>query len=206
VQSAPDPAGWGLHRFELPERAAPDARPIWRADVHPLVLQTVAAPCPPGPDAFDLAALGPVATLMPGQGAAEHLLLSDGLRALRIDLVSGSIADGPVRLLYHLHGIQSVEQPLLTLRRLLALCRTGRFASALNPREARAARWILMLRAHDALSCGASQREIAATLFGESARTERWRVEAPSLRLQAQRLVRRARIMGRGGYLQLLRG
>lgn len=63
-----------------------------------------------------------------------------------------------------------------------------------------------MLRAHDALAAGASQREIAAVLLDEEALAPRWRVEAPSLRSKVQRLVRSARAMADGGYRLILGG
>jgi hypothetical protein len=189
----------------MPDRAAPEARPVWRREAHPFVLQATAWPSATGPDALDLGAIASAATLVRSSDGAEHLLLSDGLRALRIDILRGSIAERPARLRFQLEGIISAEPPLLTLRRLLVFCRTGQFGAALHPREKRAARWISMLRAHDGLASGARQREIAAVLFGDVARNQRWRVEASTLRLQAQRLVRSARVMASGGYVQLLR-
>jgi hypothetical protein len=134
----------------------------------------------------------------------EHLLLSDGFRAIRIDVLAGSLAKGPVRLRYLLAGLASVERPLLTLRRLLAICRTGRFSPSLHPVEARTRRFVLMLRANDALASGATQREIAAELLSVEAWEDRWRVGAPTLRTQVQRLARSARVMASGGYVSLL--
>jgi hypothetical protein len=63
-----------------------------------------------------------------------------------------------------------------------------------------------MLRAHDGASSGATQREIAAELFGGRARDPRWRVREPSIRSRVQRLVRGGNMMAEGGYLALLRG
>jgi hypothetical protein len=62
----------------------------------------------------------------------------------------------------------------------------------------------MMLRAWDALRSGAAQREIAEVLLSRSAGEPRWRVREPSVRLQAQRLVRSARAMAAGGYCALL--
>jgi hypothetical protein len=62
-----------------------------------------------------------------------------------------------------------------------------------------------MLRAYDGIVAGAAQREIAALLLSSEAGRERWRVEAPTVRLRVQRLVRSARAMAAGGYLSLLR-
>jgi hypothetical protein len=211
LEAIPSPAGepppekWGLHSFERPDLAVPRARPIWCAGVHPDVLSAVAAEAGSSSDRFDLARLGPLATIVGGRFGREHLLLSDGLRSVRVDVVAGSLRSGPVELRYLLAGLASAERPLRTLRRLLALCRSGRFSAVLHPGEAKAARNVLMLRAHDGLAAGAGQREIAGVLLSAEAGQPRWRVEAPTLRSRVQRLVRSARSMAAGGFLSLLR-
>jgi hypothetical protein len=135
---------------------------------------------------------------------SEHLLLSDGIRTLRLDGQPGTSADGPVCLRYMLQGVARAERPLLTLRRLLALCRGGSFPRSLWRREPRARRWILMLRAWDTLTAGADQREIAQELLSPTAGVPRWRSRESSVRSQAQRLVRSARGFAAGGYRALL--
>lgn len=198
------PEMWGLHAYEAPERGVPEARPMWRAEAHPLVLPADGedAACGSG-DALDLALVAGARIVCDGSG--EHLLLCDGFRTIRIDVLSGSVALGPVRLRYRLAGLSSAEEPLLTLRRLLAFWRLKRFQTSLHPREARARRWVTMLRAHDALAAGAGQREIAAVLLSGSALEPDWRIRSPSLRLRAQRLVRGARSMAAGEWKALLR-
>lgn len=198
------PERWGLHAFEPPGRTAPEARPVWSAPVYPYVLGVHASPLA-GEDVFDLQRFCSISTLVTAADGHEHLLISDGLRAIRIDILAGTIAKGPAELRYSLAGFASAERPLLTLRRLLAIWRTGRFCRSLHPEDARAGRLLPMLRAHDALAAGANQRAIAAELFGGSAARERWRVEAPSVRSQVQRLVRGARQMAVGGFWELLR-
>ena len=59
-----------------------------------------------------------------------------------------------------------------------------------------------MLRAFDGATSGASQRDIAAVLFGDRAVREDW--EAGFLRTRIQRLLSGARTMVQGGYRQLL--
>lgn len=203
--SRTDAGKWGLHAFEPADLAAPAARPLWRSDVHPYVLEADALPTGDARNAFELARIAGISTILVDSGQ-EHLLVSDGLRAIRLDLLSGSLMGGPVRLRYRLAGLASAERPLLTLRRLLALWRTGRFSAQLHPVEARAARFVLMLRVHDALASGATQREIAAGLLSAEAGEARWRVRAPTVRSRVQRLVRSARFMAAGGYRALLGG
>jgi hypothetical protein len=196
-------ARWGLQRFENPSCAAPGARPVWRADDHPPVLKALArGEAPPG-DAIDLFGLGGLATYV-ADAEGEHWLLSDGLRAVRVDILEGSAAEGPVGLQYLLAGRTSAKAPLLALRRLLSLVEDESFSRTLHPREPKARRWILALRVHDALATGNGQREIAAGLLSDSAAEPRWRVNAASIRSQVQRLVRSARALALGGYRSFL--
>ncbi|HET7605767.1 MAG TPA: DUF2285 domain-containing protein [Sphingomicrobium sp.] len=193
---------FGLVAFEPPRSAVPRARPLWRLAVHPYVL--AAEPCRAPLDRFDLEPLRPLATVVE-DNAGEHLLLCDGLRAIRLDGPRGAFTGGPARLRYVLDGLESAQPPLLTLRRLLALCRNGRFSRSLHAREVRARRWILMLRTFDALDSGADQREIARVLLSPSVAGQAWRSREPSIRSQVQRLVGTARRMAGGGYSRLLR-
>ncbi len=197
------PERWGLHAFEPPSLTVPDARPVWRAEVHPYVLGVQACPST-SEDVFDFQRFKAISTLVRGTGDREHLFICDGFRGIRIDVLEGSIAGGPVELRYQVAGFVSAERPLLALQRLLALWRTGRFSAGLHPTEARAGRNILVLRAYDALASGATQREIAAELLSVEAERDRWRVCAPTVRSQVQRLVRTARAMAAGGYSKLL--
>lgn len=160
---------------------------------------------PEGADVFDQGRFGAISTLVTSAEGREHLLISDGRRAIRIDVLAGTIAGGPVALRYRLAGLAFAERPVLTLRRLLALWRAGRFCRSLHAGEVRAKRWVLMLRAHDALTAGADQRKIASVLLSQDAVEPRWRTQSPSVRAQVQRLVRGARRMASGGYLELLR-
>ena len=182
-------APFGLVGFEDPNFGVPHARPLWRSEVFPQVLAVERAHRSEAKDMFALDRWSNIVTLLAGEGA-EHLLLSDGLSTLRLDGPPGLFSGGPVCLRYRIEGLAAAEPLLLTLRRLLALSRNGSFARSLHPRELRARRWILMLRAWDALSEAATQREIAEVLLGGSATEPRWRSREPSLRSRAQRLVR----------------
>lgn len=193
---------FGLVTFEPPELAVPRARPLWDSDIHPQVL-AVDRGNGGEENAFRLDRLGQLATLHQVSDT-EHLLLSDGRRTIRLDAPLGTFGAEPVCLRYRIAGLAAAEPGVLTLRRFLALCRTGRFSTELHPREPRARRWVLMLRTWDGLAAGADQREIAEVLLSPSAAQPRWRSSAPSLRSQAQRLVRSARGFAAGGYRALL--
>lgn len=199
------PERFGLVEFEVPSLAVPNARPIWRSDIHPFVLPVDVrrGPASAG-DEMDLDRMHQLARIIV-EGSAEHLLLSDCLCSVRLDGPPGAFTSGPLRLFYAIEGVDAAERPLLTLRRFLALCRTGRFSRSLHPREVRARRWILLLRAHDALIAGADQRQIAEQLFSSSVAEPRWRSRESSVRSQVQRLVRSARRIAAGDYRCLLR-
>ncbi|MDV3257084.1 MAG: DUF2285 domain-containing protein [Sphingomonas sp.] len=198
-----DPASWGLHAFEPPDAAVPAARPVWSSALHRFVLDVEARPSDDG-DAFDFRRLGPLSTILRAAAGGEHLLLSDGFRTIRLDVLVGTLAHGPVALRVRLGGPGSAERIVLPLRRLLSLWKTGRFVRSLHPEEVRARRWVQMLRAWDARAAGASQREIAAVLLSAEAGQPRWRSRSPSVRSQAQRLLRGAQHMALGGHRALL--
>lgn len=196
---------FGLIAFEAPHLTVPDTRPLWRSDVHPFVLKVgLFRAAPSAADELDVERLCDLARIIVEDGA-EHLLLSDGLRSIRLDGPPGAFTSGPACLHYSIEGLISAERPLLSLRRLLALCRTGQFSRPLHPPEIRARRWIMMLRAHDGLQTGADQRQIAEQLFSRSVSEPRWRSRESSVRSQVQRLVRSARRFAAGGYRRLLR-
>ncbi|MBV1691400.1 DUF2285 domain-containing protein [Novosphingobium sp. G106] len=191
-QSGSAAAGFGLHRLEPATGDISAARPVWRAQVDPHVAVAAAIPGTDDNDTFDFARLAAFAKCVGGPGGAEHWLWSSGARQIRLDVVAGTLHAGPVRLDYRLSGFGSALPAMAAIARLIALARTGSFAAGLFPTERRAHRWALVLRTHDALVAGASQREIAEHLFGLG-KLPRWRIEAPSWRQRAQRLVVAAR-------------
>ena len=204
AEEQPEAARWGLHHFEDPRLIAPDARPVWHLRAHPFVLEAEAERSGLERDMLKIGDFPGLVSLVRGR-TAEHLLLSDGLRSIRIDVTGPSLCNGPVFLRYRLGGAKTPNASLLVLQRLLALIRTGRFSATLHPSNSRARRHILQLRAFDALSEGASQRTIAFALLDKGAPKLRWRIEDPSLRSRAQRLVYDGRQSIAGGYLSLLK-
>jgi hypothetical protein len=193
---------FGLVDFEDPDLGVPDARPMWSADAYPYVLRAGRGTSGEDADCFDVRAAAALSRLLIDD-AGDHLLLSDGLRYIRLDADRGLFrASAPLR--YELEGLAAAEAPLLTLRRFLAFSRHKRFSHSLHLHEPRARRWILMLRAWDGRGAGANQRDIARELLSRSAHEPDWRTREPSIRSQAQRLVRSARAMASGGFRALL--
>lgn len=158
-------------------------------------------------DTVAIADLEPWLTVVGGNGGREHAVFSDGWRRIRLDVHGGSLAaGGVVHLHYPLQGICSLEPKLLPLRRLVAFCRSQRFAATLFPPDRRLPRWIDTLRVADARADGASYREIAIALFGEERTRADWTEGGRSLHSRVRRLVASARAMASGGYRDLLRG
>jgi hypothetical protein len=199
----PPAARWGLHLFEDPCLPAVLARPMWRSERHPLVLRAMAEAADADADAFVLERVGRLARVAGGAGV-ERLLLSDGWRSVRMDVRGTSLLNGPVRLTYELAGIAAAREKLRVLRRFLALASANAFSRPLHSPPRGSRRQVLLLRAADALREGADQRAIAAGLLSGRAAEARWRVNAPSLRSQVQRLVRGARQMSDGAFWTLL--
>ena len=156
-------------------------------------------------DAFDIRHFQRLATVLRQADGHELLLLSDGEHRLQMEVTAGSLLDGPVCLRYELSGFRHIEAKTLTLRRLLLLCRLGRFPRGLFPPERRAYRWVMALQAHDGIQAEASHRQIATALFSEKVVKEDWCGRSDYLRLRVQRLVRVAEQLVNGGYRDLLR-
>lgn len=190
-----DAARFGLCRLEPTELGVPAARPVWRHDADPAVLRAAAMPAGAARDAIDAVGLVGIGNCV-ADAAGEHWLWSDGQRSIRLDIVEGTLRGGTVALDFQITGGLGIWPQALALPRLIGLARTGRIIRKLFESERRAPRWALVLRVHDALVDGATQRDIARALLGLGS-GERWRIEAPSARRQVQRLVSAAQMQAR---------
>jgi hypothetical protein len=190
---APDAGAFGLLAFADPDVNALAARPFWHRTVDRAAL--CAEACEASRDCFDLGRLAPLVSRLDGSrgDAAEHILLSDGLRSIRIDVLVGSLMAAPATPCWRIDGIGGAGPQIRALRQLAALAVHGRFARSLHRPERRAARWAAMLRVHDAIAAGATHREIVAALFDVDVSAPRWRAGAGPWRLRAQRLAAGAR-------------
>lgn len=194
---------WGLVCFEDADRAVPFARPMWSASRFDGVLRARASTWPDDADAFRVSRYQAIVTLV-SAGEGQHVLLSDGLQSLRLDVAGVPLEQGPILLSYVLRGFDQLTRPLVTLNRLRRFVQTGRIEPQRRSAH-RQAREIMLLRAWDAIEAGASQRDIAGALFGGDAGSHGWRINDPSLRLRAQRLAKSARVMAAGNFWDLLR-
>jgi len=187
-------------------RSALGARLLWddTCDSAALTVEAVRSGAAEG-YRFDLAALCLAVVAVRWDDGRERIALSDGFRRVPLSVTVGSLLGGPAYVRFILDYGPKIHAQLLTLRRLLAVLETGRFAAGLFRPEPKAARWIAALRAYDAAGAGASQREIATILYDSLAGGTLWRGESEFLRLRIQRLLRAGRRMVAGGYRDLLR-
>lgn len=194
---------FGLLRIEPAGIGVPNARPFWRAAADPAVLRAAVI------DSGDVEgfALGSLAELAMSHrhGGGEHLLLSDGYQALRIDIAGGAITGARLRLRWELAGLEELVPRIDALQRLIACHRRGRFGAPTHPTRVRARRLAVLLRVRDALLDEATTREIATALYGVDLAGPGWRTMGASWRARAQRLVANVRSLARAGPAAMFR-
>jgi len=170
------------------------------------VLVADALPASPlGRDDLALESCAARATVLRRAGRPEELLLRDGPRHVRLLIRSGTVVEGPVRLRFALWGLHDLERQLLTLRQVAALARSGHLPRRLAGTDPKNAQWIALLRIHDGLQAGASQREIAECLFGSDQVSRGWDGSSDFLRSRLRRMIALQRRLVGGGYRALLR-
>lgn len=203
VPNATTQLSGGCTFAENPDLAAREARIIWRACRDPAVLIATARPAAEGdPEGVSVELLRPWCSIT-SDGDGEHIALSDGFRRIRIDLKNGSI-NSLVVLTFSIEGTRAGMGQIESLRRAMSLIVRRRFPTSLFPEEPRAYRSLTLLRVHDALTEGASQRQIAAAFFGEERARQAWSSTSDSLRSQIRRMIVNARHMASGKYRSLL--
>ena len=156
------------------------------------------------PGGFDLVDFEAFAVLTKGNSDIEHVALSDGYRRIRIDIVSGTMLEGPVVLQHQLAGLAGLGPKILALRRLIALTKTRRFGASLFPIAGQTARIVDALQVFDGLAVAASQHDLAVALYGEDRVAAEWNGASDSMRSRVRRLVRLAHDLSAGGWQRLL--
>lgn len=195
---------WGSLNVASADRAAEATQLLWSAEVDRSVLSVAALPArTPVEVAFDLARWGSRVTIV--QGAyCEHVLVRTRHGQFRFDVCDGTILQEPVRLFAEVAIGDTAAMSAARFdrfRNALLDDRAGGFA----PRRDRAHhRQIAALRTFDALTEGASIRDVAITLFGETRVQAEWLDPSEALKSASRRLIALARRMGSGGYRSLL--
>lgn len=184
---------------------AGEAAVVWSAAADPYVLRAsavVARHARVG--AFDLDRWGAAATLVLGCGGKEHLLLAKHGYTHRIDLLDGTLLDGPVHFRFDLDGCPNIEPTFFALRQFQHL-RRGRVTPSRRARTSRqCSDQIDALRTCDALAEGASIRDVAIMLFGQERVEEDWHAPGEALKSRCRRVIGLARKMASGDWTMLL--
>lgn len=160
--------------------------------------------CRDHPDAIDVAAFGPLASVVVTDDGRERLSLSDRRHRLQLELRSGSFLNGPVILRYDIQGLRTLRAKADALIRLRQVRAGKRLPHGPAPPPFAAKRLVTVLRAFDGVQAGASQRQIAEVLWGEAAVERNWDGASDCLRSQMQRLIRTGKQLVDGGYRRLL--
>lgn len=195
---------WGCLNVTAADRCADGNQLLWSAAVDPSIMALAALPAStPAGTAFDLADWGDRLTIVRGS-LAEHVLVRPGRGQFRFDVCSGTILNGPVRLFVDatIEDTAAVTAARLTcFRNALSQYPADRS----TPRHSRAhVRQVAALRTFDALTDGASIRDVAITLFGESRVRTEWLDPSEAMKSTCRRLIALARRMSDGGYKSLL--
>ncbi|PVM91753.1 hypothetical protein DDF62_06935 [Caulobacter radicis] len=174
---------------------------IWRFEADPSIPAFEARPADAADsDALDVRALGLTALVVTSDLGDQHVLIADGARRLRLAVTHGDVLAGPVLLSFKLPSRGFGAACLPAVRDLLVLRDTGRLPRPPRNESQRERRWLRALQALDARRAGASQRQIATLLFGDSRVAQDWSGASDYMRMRVQRLVRSAEQMAAGRY------
>jgi hypothetical protein len=135
----------------------------------------------------------------------EHVRLRQGRERIQLAVSGASLLDAPY-LLTELAIPDAIARPRLAAIAAFNRLSQGRFNAGPSRPEALASpRLSLVLRALDGYLAGASQRQIAVSLFGPRRVEKEWRDPGGFLRDRVRRAIGRGRHMMTSGYLDLLR-
>lgn len=183
-----------------------DAATFWCPHRCPQVLPVVAerVSSSPAMPAFEPASLPCRASVLRLVDGTQHLLLHSAGRQLQL-AVSGPSILGPVRLRADaVWPAGEWRQRLWALKCLNSLVAGERLPKRLFVPEARGRRLRFVLRALDGSVAGASYRDIAEALIGQTRVRADWTDPRDHLRDRIRRAVTRARVLMNGGYLDFL--
>lgn len=155
---------------------------------------------------IDLSQLRTVRAVLIDASGTEHIVLRAGYHTVTLRSQGISVVDAPVNLTFLVHGLAGLSDSVRLLRLARSLLDPNLHAKS-SPKSP--APWCRKLReallALDAYQAGASQREIAAILFGRKTADQAWRKGDLSLKQRVHRAVAKGRALSDGGYLALLR-
>lgn len=187
-----------------PGLSARDARLLWTAARNPFVLAVTASRAAGGAaNSFDLARLA-MPTMAEMYDRREHILIGTAEASLRLDVIEGTLLEGPVALTYHIPGLADARTKLQTAARLFDACHKGRLVPAVRLSRDALQREMAQLAVWDLLMQGASLRDIGETIFGFQAVKDGWPHRQEHMKSAVRRLVAGAKARAVGGYKEML--
>lgn len=199
--TTPDAAlHWGLPFLEDPDLDARDACPAWRIGARPVV--ALVPHTDPAAQPLDLWAIPDRKTLI-HDGERLWLYGRAGRELVTLTLAEDITNGEPFA--YAMPAGVPLERYRFTLEIALSLLQgSDAYAPTALARPPRSAMTHMRaLQALDGVSAGASQREIATVLFGETEVAARWSPDG-ELRAQVRYLIQRGRALVDGEYRTLL--
>lgn len=179
---------------------------FWRTDADDSILMVgaLSRPIVARSAPIDFRRVNADVTVLKVQSGHEHVRLSQGCHSVALEVVEGTILEGPVFLKVFVN-YTSVQPQIVALNRLYALCQLQKFRKKDFRLDQRRFRWLLALHALDLEAEGCSQREIADRLINE-AMGLKWRESGTRLRSRVRRILALGRELRDGGYLRMLSG
>jgi len=199
-------AKWGLLYLEDPNKDAAEADLVWHPAVCPSVLPANVVPpsADRSSDCVHLASLPTSATLFLGGDDEQHLLIGRPGHAVQLLCPERPRISSDAIIRPEIHGCQALEPKFAALKSLAELRR--RAHPTMRVRLPRYVRMLpQILGALDGSLAGASQRDIAARIFGPSTVEQEWRTDSDYLRARVRRLIRKGQELMTSGYRRLLK-
>ena len=137
---------------------------------------------------------------------AQHLLLTEHLRAIQFTCTGPLALEPDVNLVVEIDDFADVRMTMKTLGELEDFFQGFLVEKAPDQTEAKTLRWQQMLMVYDGKQRGMTDRDVAEALFGEADVAAEWQTRDGPLRARTRRLVTDAQKLVDGGYQRILRG
>lgn len=138
-------------------------------------------------------------------GGRQHVRLRQGNENIQLAVSGASLLESPYLLTELVLPEDLARSRLTAIAAFNRLPRRSISAGPLSSERLASQRLQLVLRALDAYLAGASQRQIAISLFGSRRVEQDWRDAGGHLRDHVRRVIGRGRHLMTAGYLELLR-
>jgi hypothetical protein len=189
---------------ENPDLPAADALVAWCDRLDPSCAKITAARTQKGELAFWLDRALACASVVVDQVGIEHVIIGDAASRVALDVVSGSLLDGPAIIGVRLDNAHYAVRQLRTVQNLFRHHSGVQSAKPISRRCKSNDRIVAALRVADARNAGASHRDVAIALFGTERVGTDWNATSDSMRSKIRRLVGLADTYAAGGWRRLL--